>query len=137
MHFLGHRDDIARLLPALDLVVVPSHTEAQSRSVPQAFAAGKPVVATDVGGLPELVRPGENGWLVPVGDVDALASAILEAISRPTEVQRLGRQAHLFARAHLRLEQRMAETLVAYEKALHAARSGMGYVHESARAARP
>jgi glycosyltransferase involved in cell wall biosynthesis len=136
VHFLGHRDDVARLLPALDLVAVPSHTEAQSRSVPQAFAAGKPVVATDVGGLPELVRPGENGWLVPVGDIDALASAILEAMSRPLEVQRLGKQAHLFARSHLRLEQRMAETLVAYEKALHAARPGMGYVQESARAAR-
>lgn len=104
--------------------------------MPQAFAAGAQVVARDVSGLPELVRPSENGWLIPVGDVDALASVILEAMSGPIEVQRLGKQAHLFACSHIRLEQRMAETLVAYEKALYTARSGMGYVHESARAAR-
>ncbi len=82
------------------------------------------------------MRRGENGWPIPVGDVDVRISAILEAMSGPIEAQRSGKQAHLFARAHLRLEQRMAETLVAYEKALHAARSGMGYVRESARAAR-
>ena len=123
VRFLGHRDDVAQLLPALDLLVVPSRTEAQSRAVPQAFAAGKPVVATNTGGLPELVRPAENGWLVPVGDVDALAAAILEAISRPRQRQRLGEQAHLFAHSQLRLQQRMSETLIAYERALRCARS--------------
>ncbi len=78
----------------------------------------------------------KKGWLLPVGNVDALTSANLEAMSGPIEVQRSGKQAHLFACSHLRLEQRMAETLVAYEKAMYTARSGMGYVHESARAVR-
>jgi glycosyltransferase involved in cell wall biosynthesis len=57
----------------------------------EAMALGRPVLTTYVGGIPELVRHGEHGWLVPAGDVDALVEAIEECVSRPSvELRRMG-----------------------------------------------
>lgn len=71
---LGHRTDVADLLAAADLAVVASDWEARQLFAQEAMMAGLPLVATDVGGLPELV--GEAAVLVPPGDVDALATAV-------------------------------------------------------------
>jgi glycosyltransferase involved in cell wall biosynthesis len=63
----------------------------------EALAAGRPVVSTYVAGIPELVRPGETGWLVPAGDADALAAALIDVLVTPTarltEIGRAGRAA--------------------------------------------
>jgi sugar transferase (PEP-CTERM/EpsH1 system associated) len=74
--FSGARDDVADLLNCLDVFVLPSLNEGISNTVLEAMASGLPVVATDVGGNPELVADGVTGFLVPAGDVDALARAL-------------------------------------------------------------
>lgn len=75
-HFFGLRQDIARILALIDVFVLPSLSEGLSLAILEAMAAGKPVVATQVGGNPELVLDGETGFLVPPRDSQALASSV-------------------------------------------------------------
>jgi len=78
-HFLGYRDDVSRLLSELTLLVHPARQEPLGRVLLEAAAAGVAVVATDVGGTPEVFPPeSQSARLVPPNDVDALAAAILE-----------------------------------------------------------
>lgn len=91
VRFLGHRDDVPTVLKDADLFVLPSRSEAFPNSVMEAMAAGLPVVASNVGGIPELVQDDYNGRLVPPGDVDALASAILDVMSDGARAERYGR----------------------------------------------
>lgn len=76
-HFLGFRDDIPAVMRALDLLVAPSRSEAFGRVVVEGLAAGLPVIGAKVGGIPEIIEDGKNGVLVPPGNVDALAEAIV------------------------------------------------------------
>ncbi|MGQ9531467.1 MAG: glycosyltransferase [Desulfotomaculales bacterium] len=85
--FTGFVEDVASLLGAVDLVVVPSLWEGFGLTAVEALNVGVPVVATAVGGLPEVVRPRETGLLVPPGDSEALAREILWALSHPVEVR--------------------------------------------------
>jgi glycosyltransferase involved in cell wall biosynthesis len=77
VHFLGRREDVPQILAASDVVVMPSYREAQGLAIVEALAASKPVVASNVGGIPEMITSGENGLLVPSHDPSALAAAIL------------------------------------------------------------
>jgi glycosyltransferase involved in cell wall biosynthesis len=72
----GTRDDVLALFRAVDVALSTSAWENLPHAVLEALAAGTPVIATAVGGIPEVVRDGENGLLVPPGDVDALAAAV-------------------------------------------------------------
>jgi glycosyltransferase involved in cell wall biosynthesis len=74
--FLGHRDDVPELLPASDVVAIPSVQEGQGLVALEAMAARRPVVATSVGGLTEMIRDGVTGLLVAPEDSSALASAL-------------------------------------------------------------
>jgi glycosyltransferase involved in cell wall biosynthesis len=74
--FLGNRRDIPHVMKALDLLVVPSAQEGCPNVLLEAMAAGTPIVATRVGGTPELVQHGETGWLVPAADPEGLADGI-------------------------------------------------------------
>ena len=76
VHFLGRREDVPQILAAADVVVMPSYREAQGLAIVEALAAHRPVIASNVGGIPEMIRSGENGLLVPSQDPSALASAI-------------------------------------------------------------
>lgn len=75
VRFLGHRDDIPALLPALSVSVLPSRGEGLPRGLVESMACGVPCVGTDVGGIPELLRDGA-GLVSPVGDVPALEAAL-------------------------------------------------------------
>ncbi|MCC7355252.1 MAG: glycosyltransferase family 4 protein [Anaerolineae bacterium] len=86
--FLGYRDDVPSLLAACDLVAVPSLEESFGMVVLEALAAARPVVATRVGGVPEVMADRGNGWLIPPADPGALAAAIHEALSYPEEAAR-------------------------------------------------
>lgn len=86
---LGFRDDVPALLQACDVVVHPSHADALPTALIHAQAASRPVVATRVGGVPEIVTP-DTGRLVPVGDVASLAAALAEVVADPTLRARLG-----------------------------------------------
>ncbi len=76
--FPGHQPEVAPYLQALDVFVLSSWSEGLPMSLLEAMAAGKPIVATAVGGVPEVVRDGREGRLVPPGAPDALADALLE-----------------------------------------------------------
>jgi glycosyltransferase involved in cell wall biosynthesis len=87
----GHRTDLDSLLPGLDGLVLPSWTEGLPNVVLEAFAASVPVVATAVGGTPEVVDDAVSGLLVPAGDAIALADACRELIDTPTRRRAMGR----------------------------------------------
>lgn len=83
VRFLGRRGDVPRLLAAIDLVLMPSESEGLGLAAIEALAAARPVIAFAVGGLPEVVVDGLNGRLVPPGDSDAFASAVIETLQEP------------------------------------------------------
>jgi glycosyltransferase involved in cell wall biosynthesis len=88
--FTGRRDDISAITADLTIAVMPSLREAQGISLLEAMARGIPVVASDVGGIPEVVTDGVDGRLVPPGDSTALADAIIELLCDPDLQRRLG-----------------------------------------------
>ncbi len=90
VHLVGFRDDLAQLLACLTLLVHPALMEGLGVSLLQASAAGVPIVASRVGGIPEAVEDGVTGVLVPTGDGEALGRAIRELIADPMRCQRLG-----------------------------------------------
>jgi glycosyltransferase involved in cell wall biosynthesis len=91
VRFLGSRPDVPEVLGASDVFVLPSLYEGHPLSVMEAMAAGRPVIATAVGGVPEVVRPGETGLLVAPGDFQALATAMERLAGDAAERERLGR----------------------------------------------
>ena len=86
--FTGTRTDLPTNIPIWIWPFVPTHSDGLAYSVVEPLLAGVPVVATDVGGIPELIRDGETGWLVHAGNPDALAQAVSQALSNPKEAQR-------------------------------------------------
>jgi glycosyltransferase involved in cell wall biosynthesis len=81
--FLGSRNDVPRLLAAMDVFVLTSHVEANPISILEAMSAGLPVVATNVGSIHEAVIEGETGFLVTPGNADQLAGRVLELLKDP------------------------------------------------------
>ena len=92
-HPLGWREDIPRLMKASDVVVLTSRWEGLPRVIPQAKAAGRPVVATGVDGSVEAIVDGVDGYLCPPGDVGALADRLLALLSDPVSARRMGEAA--------------------------------------------
>jgi glycosyltransferase involved in cell wall biosynthesis/ubiquinone/menaquinone biosynthesis C-methylase UbiE len=88
--FAGHRDDVDGLLEGADVFCLPSTVEGLPLVVLEAMARGRPVVASAVGGTPELVLDGETGLLVPPGDPHALADALSQLLADPERAHRLG-----------------------------------------------
>ena len=91
VHFAGFRKDLPRWMGCLDLLVHPAFMEGLGVSLLQASAAGVPIIASRAGGMPEAVRDGENGLLVPPGDVGALRQALQRLIDDTELRRRLGR----------------------------------------------
>jgi glycosyltransferase involved in cell wall biosynthesis len=124
VHLLGHREDVAEILSGLDVVVSASTAaEGIPQALLQALAMRRPVVASDVGGIPEVIRHGETGWLVPPGDPQALGSAVVEALSDRAGAQRMGEQGRKMVEADYSL-QRMGERMEELYRSLAAGRRG-------------
>ncbi len=90
VRFLGNRDDIPELLGALDMLVLCSHSESLSITLVEGCAAGRPLIATDVGGNAEVIEHEVNGLLVPPADEAALSAAILRVMEQPLLAQTMG-----------------------------------------------
>ena len=90
VRFLGWREDVPRVMAALSVFVQPSANEGMGRSIVEAMAAGVPVVATRVGGIPSVVADGECGLLVEPADVTGLAGAIGKLLADPDLAARMG-----------------------------------------------
>jgi glycosyltransferase involved in cell wall biosynthesis len=96
VRFLGFRSDLEQVLSLADIMVHPSHMEGVPLAILSGLAAGLPVVATAVGGLPEVVRNGESGILIPPGRPDELASAVLGLAGDEGRCRELGAAAKRF-----------------------------------------
>jgi glycosyltransferase involved in cell wall biosynthesis len=125
--FLGHRDDIPDLLASCDLFVLPSLFEGHPLSILEAMAAGKPVIASAVGGTDEAVVHGETGILVPPADPHALALAIRRVISDPALAQRLAAAGEARARQEFSAETMVQRTTQVYEEILSPRGAPHGY----------
>lgn len=88
--FCGVRNDVERIISASEFMVLPSLTEAQGLVILEAFACGKPVIASSVGGIPEVITDEVNGLLVPPKDVDSLAERMIRLLQDTKSRQRMG-----------------------------------------------
>lgn len=96
--FLGKQDTVAELLTCSDLFLLPSASESFGLAALEAMASGTPVIATDVGGLPEVIDHGETGLLAPMGDVDAMAAGAIELLRDEARWLQTSRAAQATAR---------------------------------------
>ena len=123
--FLGLRRDIPLLLDAADGFVLSSAWEGLPNVVMEAMAATKPVVATSVGGVPELVQEGVNGYIVPPGDSEALAAAMVKMMTLPEAERRaMGRAGRAHIEANYSLERVVDQWEALYQELLQ--RKGIG-----------
>jgi glycosyltransferase involved in cell wall biosynthesis len=110
VRFLGVRSDVPEVLAAVDVFALTSICEAASLTLLEAMASALPVVATAVGGTPEIVRDGRDGMLVPRGDAHAAASALLRLLNDPEAASAMGAS----ARARVRERYQLARTIDTY-----------------------
>ena len=118
VHFLGDQQDIPRLLAGLDILVLPSHWEGLPNVVLEAMAAGLPVVATAVGGTPELVIHNQTGLLVPPQSPEALAQAISQLLDHPEKAAQMGQNGRQRAAAQFTIERMVQQTEALYNRLL-------------------
>lgn len=116
--FLGSRDDVPALLAASDVVVVPSLAESFSLVALEAMHHGCAVVASAVGGLPEIVRDGETGRLVPPRDTQALGQAVSALLRDREELERLALAGQISAQRNYSPELMVQRTLAVYQSVL-------------------
>jgi len=119
VRFLGHRDDVPNLLASCDLFVLPSLHEGLPLAVLEAMAAGKPVVATGIGGTDEAVVDGETGLLVPPSNPDALAGAIRRVLGDDALGRRLGAAGRARASACFSSAAMVAQVAGVYDELLN------------------
>jgi glycosyltransferase involved in cell wall biosynthesis len=118
--FLGVRRDVPALYPDLDLAIVASFSENVGGAV-EPLLSGVPVVATNVGGLPDLIEENRTGWLVPAHNPEALARAMLEALANKEEARRRTLEGQKMARHLFDVERTGRETAATYNKVLERA----------------
>ena len=112
----GFRSDVDRLLPHVDVVAVPSFTEGLPNVILEAFCAGVPVVATSVGGTPEVVENGVNGYLVPAGDAASLAQHLLRMLDEGDTAQGMGARGRDYVRRHFHFARQSNEYQRLFER---------------------
>ena len=118
IQFMGLRPDVDRILHCIDLFVLPSRWEGLPNVVLEAMAAGKPVVATEVGGIPELVVHGVTGVIVPPQDVHALAEAIKALLSDEPRALTMGAAGRERVQRHFGIDAMIAKTEALYQELL-------------------
>jgi len=115
---LGYWEDLPDLMASCDLFVLPSLCEGFGLVIAEAMASGRPVVASAIGGVNEVVVDGETGLLVPPGDPDALAAGIRRVLSDPALAERMGAAGKLRAHREFSAETMIRRTTELYEKLL-------------------
>lgn len=125
VRFLGWRSDVPSLLQAADVVALPSLSEGLPLALLEAMACGRPVVATPVGGVPEVLDDGSTGLLVPPGDAPALAKAISTLLDNESLRHRLGRQARCVIEERFSLPRVVGSIEQLYRRVLSGGRERM------------
>lgn len=122
VRFAGFREDLPRLLPCLELLVHPASMEGLGVSLLQAASAGLPIVASDAGGMPEVVRHGRNGLLVPPADVAALAAAVAALLRDGGLAARMGLAGKALVREEFSVDAMVEGNLAVYRELLDGSR---------------
>jgi glycosyltransferase involved in cell wall biosynthesis len=117
--FLGKHASVDELLSCADLFLLPSANESFGLAALEAMASGAPVVATRVGGLPEVVPHGEAGFLVPVGDIDAMVEAAMCVLGDPARWRAMSDRARAHAVERFSSEQIVPQYEAYYERVLN------------------
>lgn len=118
VHLVGFRDDLERILPCLYGVVHPADMEGLGVSLLQAAAAGVPLIGTDAGGIPEIVKDNQNGILVPPGDVPALRAALLQLLDDDVQARLWGDTGRQIVRDEFSIEAMVAGNYRVYRAVL-------------------
>jgi glycosyltransferase involved in cell wall biosynthesis len=116
IHFLGFRKDVHEILQDLDVFVLTSTSEGLPLATLEAMAAGKPVVVTRCGGPQEVIDDGSTGYVVPVGDTDALADRISQLLANPEHASSLGMKAQVKIRNEFRVEHMVTNYQQLYQR---------------------
>jgi len=117
--FLGWRENTSQILALLDIVVLPStQPEGFSRLILEAMASSKPVVASKIGGNTEAVKEGTTGLIVNPGDIDSLATALLQLVQNKTLRQSMGKAGKLRVKEQFSIEQNVRQIQNLYEELL-------------------
>ncbi|HEY4955481.1 MAG TPA: N-acetyl-alpha-D-glucosaminyl L-malate synthase BshA [Gemmatimonadaceae bacterium] len=116
--FLGKIDNVAPLLATADLFLLPTESESFGLSALEALASGVPVIGADAGGLPEVVRNGETGFLCKVGDVEAMAAAALDLLRNPDKWKAMSDLGAADARARFSQDEIVSQYEQMYETSL-------------------
>ena len=114
--FAGHRGDVSEVYAAVDLVVIPSWSEGLPNVLLEAMLHGKAVVATEVGGVPEVLQNAGVGWLVKPGDAAQLALAVTEALCDAERRRADGRTSAAYVRSHYSPERRAERVVGVYRE---------------------
>jgi len=114
--FMGHRNDVPKLLSVMDVFVLPSLYEGLPNALLEALAACRPVVATQVGGIPEVVADGETGILIPPRDPGALAGAICALLKDRERAREMGMAGRKRVERLFSVETMVAKTEALYEE---------------------
>ncbi|MGZ8757833.1 MAG: glycosyltransferase family 4 protein, partial [Aeromicrobium sp.] len=114
--FTGLRDDVPAVTAALDIAVLPSYREAQGLAILEAMALRRPVVASAVGGVPEMIEHGQTGLLVPPNDARALAEAITRFLVDHPLADTLARAGHDFVIENFSVERMAGAVARIYEE---------------------
>lgn len=117
--FAGFRDDLERVLPCLFMVVHPALIEGLGVSLIEASLAGVPVIATNAGGMPEIVRHGQNGMIVEPGSAEELAEAIKMLLSDPKMAKEMGEMGRRLVLDEFNVEKMVEGNLAMYEQVLN------------------
>jgi len=120
--FTGRRDDVPAVTAALDVAVLPSYREAQGLSVLEAMALSRPVVASNVGGIPEMIEDGVTGLLVPPHDAETLAGAITRLLRDHPYADTLARAGHDLVHDRFCIELMVEAIQTIYEEGARATR---------------
>ena len=120
VHFTGWREDVPDILAVCDVFVLPSVAEHFGRVIIEAMAMGKAVVATDAGGVPEIVIPGETGLLVPSANTTAMAQAVTALLEDPARCAQLGAAGRRRVEAEFSLARHVAAVEALYAELLDA-----------------
>jgi len=121
---VGEKENVVPFLHAMDVFVLPSWTEGLPITVLEGMAAGKPVVATAVGGIPEVVRDGETGLLVPSGEPGRFAEALIRLLETPILAKAMEEAGRAWAEKAFSLEQEVKQTCALYRHVLAVSPSG-------------
>lgn len=116
--FLGLRQDISRILSVMDVFVLPSLSEGLSMAILEAMIAGKPVVATQVGGNPELVLNGETGFLIPPRDSQALAANLVTLLTNKQQAAQFGERGKCRAEGQFSLHNMVCAHQALYDECI-------------------